>query len=483
MSYIDIVGKNEEEAKKALLDGVQIGRAKPLTKQDFPGAMPRSVLAQPAFPGKSSSRKLPSKLLIAFIAFFVITVAIIVLFGGPWSGTDSMINQPIHAPAVWEKAYIVNGQRIAYASPDTTYEIIRERLDGARESIHIGMFDFTATHVKDLLVNALERGVRVSLLLNAGGFDPSGEQDIIDEFVRRGANAIKMSQHRSRPLLFYHPKVIVIDRTWTLVQSANLTPNSVPLGVAGNRDTGVAIESRELAEFFIGLLEKDRSMASQAPDSSTQQTPTKPEPIYIPYEPVKRFPALRIDTTDSGSRNTANETARRAHSNSIHILPVLTPENYMAVLPQVLASAQKSIDIYQQYIRLNGTNVPKLLDAIKAAQVANPKLQVRIILSKLFVDNNDGKESLHIINERYNWRLSDSIRILNHRSGLNHTNKLIIIVDRRLSLVGSTNWSEAGVSKSREACLLIDSSVIADYYSKIFQADWDAGLTSIIESN
>jgi phosphatidylserine/phosphatidylglycerophosphate/cardiolipin synthase-like enzyme len=224
-------------------------------------------------------------------------------------------------------------------------------------------------------------------------------------------------------------------------------------------------------------------MASQAPDSSTQQTPTKPEPIYIPYEPVKRFPALRIDTTDSGSRNTANETARRAHSNSIHILPVLTPENYMAVLPQVLASAQKSIDIYQQYIRLNGTNVPKLLDAIKAAQVANPKLQVRIILSKLFVDNNDGKESLHIINERYNWRLSDSIRILNHRSGLNHTNKLIIIVDRRLSLVGSTNWSEAGVSKSREACLLIDSSVIADYYSKIFQADWDAGLTSIIESN
>src|ERR1044072_515807 len=49
--YIDLVGKNEQEAKKALLDGIQIGRAKPLTKPAFPGIMPRSVSEQPAFPG------------------------------------------------------------------------------------------------------------------------------------------------------------------------------------------------------------------------------------------------------------------------------------------------------------------------------------------------------------------------------------------------------------------------------------------------
>lgn len=53
--YIDLVGKGEEEAKQTLLDRIQRVRAKPLTKPEFPGTVPRSVPERPEFPGDHST--------------------------------------------------------------------------------------------------------------------------------------------------------------------------------------------------------------------------------------------------------------------------------------------------------------------------------------------------------------------------------------------------------------------------------------------
>jgi len=49
--YIDLVGKEEEEAKQTLLGDIQGGRAKPFTKPAFPGPITRSVSERPEFPG------------------------------------------------------------------------------------------------------------------------------------------------------------------------------------------------------------------------------------------------------------------------------------------------------------------------------------------------------------------------------------------------------------------------------------------------
>jgi hypothetical protein len=50
--YIDLVGKVEAEARRALLDGLDQRRAKPSSKPDFPGKKPLSDA--PAFPGPRS---------------------------------------------------------------------------------------------------------------------------------------------------------------------------------------------------------------------------------------------------------------------------------------------------------------------------------------------------------------------------------------------------------------------------------------------
>ncbi len=49
--YTDLIGKEEEAAKRELLHGVKLGRRKPDEKPTFPGRPPRAVATQPRFPG------------------------------------------------------------------------------------------------------------------------------------------------------------------------------------------------------------------------------------------------------------------------------------------------------------------------------------------------------------------------------------------------------------------------------------------------
>lgn len=166
---------------------------------------------------------------IAVPVLALTVVGVIVL----WRHTKPQDNNepltPIHAPEIWEKSFVIRGQRIAYASPDTTYQILEERLNKAEKSILIAVYEFTSVPVKELVLNALQRGVKVTLLLGSR-FNPSPERpDFIDELTKKGVEVVEPPREVKGPFFVYHPKIIVIDHTWTLVQTGNLSPTSVPL--------------------------------------------------------------------------------------------------------------------------------------------------------------------------------------------------------------------------------------------------------------
>jgi hypothetical protein len=84
--YIDLVGKNEVEAKNTLLSGLKTERAKPLTKPRFPGEVPRSVSRPPLFPGRTN-KKISLKYLVALLLFSVVALF---LFFWPQTLTRSL---------------------------------------------------------------------------------------------------------------------------------------------------------------------------------------------------------------------------------------------------------------------------------------------------------------------------------------------------------------------------------------------------------
>src|SRR5262245_27681649 len=63
----------------------------------------------------------------------------------------------------------ISEEMIAYASPDSTYAVTKRLMDAAKKSIRIGIYDFTAGYMKDILLNAMHRGVKVTLMLDLDG--------------------------------------------------------------------------------------------------------------------------------------------------------------------------------------------------------------------------------------------------------------------------------------------------------------------------
>jgi phosphatidylserine/phosphatidylglycerophosphate/cardiolipin synthase-like enzyme len=376
-------------------------------------------------------------------------------------------------------AFDVTGSLITYASPDSTYAVTRRLLDAAQDEILIGIYDFTADYMKDLLLHAMQRGVKVSVMLD---IDSQKEKDILAELARFGGKTVAAPSCASKTISYFpssHEKVIVIDGTWTLVQSGNYSKNSIPFNekdggdpahfVTGNRDMGVAISSKPLAAFFTKVLQGDMKLELDA--EGVEALARRPRPLPQPdlveavpeLLPPKLFPSKTFDPPGK-----------------VRVTPVLTPDNYMDVIPDFLESATKSIYIENQYIRSKHAEIIKLLAAIKRARENNPDLDVRIILGKLFSakDVKNEQENIANLKKTFGLKLDENIRYIDTKRFVHCHNK-VIVVDEEVVLVSSQNWSNTGVGTNREAGVLLRFPPIARYYTQIFESDWSTALKRI----
>jgi phosphatidylserine/phosphatidylglycerophosphate/cardiolipin synthase-like enzyme len=279
----------------------------------------------------------------------------------------------------------------------------------------------------------------------------------------------KAASHRVHYFSSSHEKVIVIDDEWSLVQSGNYSENSIPLNVedggdrdhfrSGNRDTGLAIRSRKLAKFFSQILESDMALEINSPEALAKAAKAanafliERAPTKIPTElfPSKTF---RLNKT-------------------LNIQPVLSPDNYMDVVPDKLRVAKKSILIEQQYIRGSQDKIADLLDAIKEARKDAPKLDIRIILGKLFnrKDLEKERKNLALLKREYGLTLGKNIRYID-TSRFVHCHNKMILIDGQGTLVSSQNWSDSAVAKNREAGVWLSHAGICAYFTRMFESDW-----------
>ncbi len=372
------------------------------------------------------------------------------------------------------KSYDIADEMIAYASPDSTFAVTKRLFDSAKKSILIGIYDLTADYMRELLSNAMARGVKVSLMLDLDG--AKGENEIFEKLSELGAETVSApscanDNKNARYFSNSHEKVIIIDDTWVMVQSGNYSPNSIPFNtvdggdpetfVTGNRDMGVAIKSKPLSKFFSDVLRSDISLALAAPESARHKPLVIPTLLEAapPKQPKNLFPSKTFSPIAP-----------------VRVTPVLSPDNYMDVIPELLRSAKKSILIEQQYIRSGQDQIDKLLGAIPQID----GLDVRIILGKIFGAKDVVKEEENVKNLRDNYglKLGDNIRYIDTTRLVHCHNKLIIIDGKKL-LLSSQNWSNTAVSKNREAGLILEYPQMAKYFSAIFETDWETAQKKI----
>ena len=374
-------------------------------------------------------------------------------------------------------SFSAGGEMIAFCSPDSTYAATKRLLDAAKTSIRIGIYDFTATYVRDLLLDAITRGVAVELMLDLRGPD---EKAVFEHLEERGVSTVRApscTHAGNRYFPHVHEKVIVVDGTWTFVQSGNYSRNSIPRNevdggstpfVTGNRDVGVAFKSKPMARWFSDLIAADRKLATGK--AAKAALLALAPPLAAPALHVKAPKKQPVKTHPSKSFDPASP---------IKLQPVLTPDNYMEVVPSLLAGAKRSILVEQQYVRTGSASVGRLLDAIGSAMDSYPDLDVRFVLGKAFNPGDEKRiaDAIADLKSRLGLKLGTHVRFVD-QTRLVHCHAKLIVVDEAQALVGSQNWSETAVATNREASVLVPHAPLARYFVGVFETDWTSGVLS-----
>jgi phosphatidylserine/phosphatidylglycerophosphate/cardiolipin synthase-like enzyme len=371
----------------------------------------------------------------------------------------------------------VNGQMTAFASPDSTFAVTKRLLDAATKTIDIGIYDFTASYMASILKDAIARRVKVTLMLDTDHV--KGEDDIFEELKRAGADCVSApscaSENKSaKAFRSAHEKFIIIDGEVCIIQSGNYSTNSIPMNVldgkagihfrTGNRDMGIAVRSKTLAGFLTKILDSDIKLELNTPEAlAAAAEELAPPPMLVEAAPRKRPEKLFPSKTFSVRK-------------PLSVQPILTPDNYMDVIPDILKAAKNSILIEQQYIHSADEPVANLLKSIADAREGKPQFEVRIILGKIFSNKDLAKEKVNLKNiaNTYGLKIGQNIRYID-TTRLVHCHNKLVIVDGETVLVSSQNWSKAAVLENREAGLLLKHTGVASYFTDIFEVDWKTG--------
>ena len=376
---------------------------------------------------------------------------------------------------------------ICHASPDDGWPVLEEFLDRTSRVITLGMFDLTAPQiVKKFKQLGARRGFRMNLAIQrgmAGGLHGSKKNDVPeDEFIdemrhlmgdRFRQAFVDVSGSDRTFASAYHIKVAVRDHEEFWLSSGNMqTSNQPEISPAAdgdttfgplrsfNREWHVVVKNATLARMFEKFLLHDLKTAEVNP----AEAPTRGDEAFLPVELTDpEFLEARREATYFRRDTPAGGAA------TITIQPLLTPDNYLDHVLPLVQSARKTLFIQNQSLSLlqplekNEGKFLELFEAIRDRQKAG--VDVRLIFRVMPVDE-DGARAAKDALVKFGLKKSTIFVQENcHNKG--------VVVDSKVVLIGSQNWTNQGAIANRDASLIIRNVDIAQYFERVFLFDWE----------
>ena len=311
---------------------------------------------------------------------------------------------------------IASASEITVINDERYFHTLHQELSQAKESIYTELFLIKpAANKKDTptwtlledLVAARRRGLRVKVLLEKSSWEDPSHEAY--SFLKE--NGVSVSYDDPKKLT--HSKLVIIDGQKIFIGSSNWTYFSLK----ANRETNVMIDSKPLAKAIL-----------------------------------------------SGN----------SYSND---LILLDENNYFSQLIKSIQDARTSIHVLLYQIELNPkkTYTPTYKVLQELINVHKKGVKVKVILDQNFSDtvNKKGKRKTTI--QRKNMSaanfLSQAGIEVSFDTVTRSTHAKVIIIDNKLTILGSQNWTNAPPSKMDQVSCLIKSPSIANqfiqYLSKI----------------
>jgi phosphatidylserine/phosphatidylglycerophosphate/cardiolipin synthase-like enzyme len=147
----------------------------------------------------------------------------------------------------------------------------------------------------------------------------------------------------------------------------------------------------------------------------------------------------------------------------LKVQPLLTPDNFTEHALKLIQSARKSLYFQNQYINLSAAPDPKFAELIDALRekVNDDDLDVKVIVRDL----PNTRVMLEALQAGGFNLARFRVQKACHTKG--------VIVDGKVVLIGSHNWSSQGTTHNRDASLIFFNEQIAGYFQKVFLHDWE----------
>lgn len=349
-----------------------------------------------------------------------------------------------------------------HIGPDSGWSTLKPFLEGTTTSLTVAMYEFYADHIIDTVTRLGEESdATLNIILQVSANDNNMENVLNDSWGNRLSFTPALVSGPNR--IFnnsYHTKIAVRDSSAFWQSSGNWSPNSQPLispgseqvlYSKGNREWHVVIEDAPLSQLLEKFIQYDVSQAqtggapeaaAEMPDLLIPEAWLTPEAAVVQDHP---FESKTFATTGP----------------AVRVEPLMSPDNYADRILELINSAEHSLYLQFSYIRQpSREKFDTIISAI--AQRMEDDIDVRILVGP----NQTPEHSDLLIGVR-GWK-----RTMFRRQTSKVHNKGIL-VDGKIAVVGSNNWSTDGTQYNRDSSLIFHSRPIAQYFTEVFLFDWD----------
>ena len=150
------------------------------------------------------------------------------------------------------------------------------------------------------------------------------------------------------------------------------------------------------------------------------------------------------------------------------IQPLLTPDNYLSHVAELIRDAGSTILLQNQSFNLLRSNEPAVEEVFTMLRDKQRTCEVKIILR----DAGEFGRAARADQDKLLERLQDfgfDMDNVRRQKGC-HTKG--IVVDRKAVVLGSHNWTNEGMLFNRDASLIVFDPQVAAYFEEIFRFDW-----------
>jgi phosphatidylserine/phosphatidylglycerophosphate/cardiolipin synthase-like enzyme len=331
-----------------------------------------------------------------------------------------------------------------FVSPDGSRDELWHFLNSAQQSIYVEIYGINHPHILDLIhqLHATKPGLDMKFLIgwNSLGY-PNPNKYVANNLTLLG---YEVKWTNNTDFTYAHQKYVIIDNETTIVHSGNWAKTSFPeSGYKANREWSIAMTDTQVTSYYRSVFDADWRNGTEY-NSGIHGTGTP-----LTYSPTS--------STYPEPFATAGQ-----FSGPMNVTPIFSPDTSLQGILYCINAAQATLDIQIPYFTSVGDTgaVDQIIDAILAAKARG--VTVRVIteeekdwleIEQILIDND-----IPIVWQDTRWFTA------NHNKG--------IIVDGRIVLISSINYSDGSITENREAGVIIENEQVAQWYQAVYDYDW-----------